>query len=100
LIFSQWYDLVVTLRLAVYTSFGKNKIKFGQKLLHPQRYAHPYTYQQFLYAFQMHRHGLTSTLEPVFAVYMQCYWWWAGPQPGVVNGAIVPPKFSKPCLGC
>jgi len=27
----QWYILVLTLRLAVYTLFGKNKIKFGQK---------------------------------------------------------------------
>ena len=33
-----------TLRLAVYTLFWKDKIKFGQKLLHPQKYALPCTY--------------------------------------------------------
>jgi len=27
----EWYVLVLTLRLAVYTLFGNNKIKFGQK---------------------------------------------------------------------
>jgi len=31
LICLQWYVSVLTLRRAVYTLFGKNKIKFGQK---------------------------------------------------------------------
>jgi len=44
LICLQWYILVLTLRLAVYTLFGKNKIKFGQNIFHPQNYALPYTY--------------------------------------------------------
>jgi len=35
---------VLTLRLAVDKLFGKDKIKFGQKFLHPQKYALPYTY--------------------------------------------------------
>jgi len=36
--------LVLTLRLVVYTLFGKNVNTFGQKFLHPQKYAIPYTY--------------------------------------------------------
>jgi len=32
LIYLQWYVLVLTLRLVVYTLFEKNKIKFGQKI--------------------------------------------------------------------
>jgi len=43
LICLQWY-ILVSLRLAVYTLFGKNKIKFGQTFLHPQKYALPHSY--------------------------------------------------------
>jgi len=36
--------LALTLRFAVYSLFGKSKIKFGQKTFHPQKYELPYTY--------------------------------------------------------
>jgi len=36
--------LVVTLRLAVYTLFGKARSNLGKNVLHPQKYALPYTY--------------------------------------------------------
>jgi len=44
LICLQWYISVLTLRYAVYRLFRKNKVKFGQHVLHPQKYALPYTY--------------------------------------------------------
>jgi len=40
----QWYILVLTLRLAVYTLFGKTRSNLGKNFLHPQNYALPYTY--------------------------------------------------------
>jgi len=44
LISLQWYVLVLTLRLAVYTLFRKAISNLGKNLLHPQKYALPYTY--------------------------------------------------------
>jgi len=46
LICFQWqaYILVSTLRLAVYTLFGKTRSNLGKNFLHPQKYAHPHTY--------------------------------------------------------
>jgi len=43
LISLQWYVLVLTLRLAVYTLFGKPRSNLGKNVLHPQKYALPYT---------------------------------------------------------
>jgi len=36
LISSQWHVLVLTLRLAVYTLFGKARSNLGKNFLHPQ----------------------------------------------------------------
>ena len=44
LISLQWYVLVVTLRFTVYTLLGKARSNLGKNLLHPQKYALPYTY--------------------------------------------------------
>jgi len=41
LICLQWYVLVLTLRLVVYTLFGKNNIKFGQKFFASPKIATP-----------------------------------------------------------
>jgi len=46
LISLQWYILVLTLRLAVYTLFRKARSNFGKHFLHPQKYALPYTYDR------------------------------------------------------
>jgi len=40
----QWYVLVLTLRLAVYSLFGKARLNLGKNFLHPQKYALPYAY--------------------------------------------------------
>jgi len=40
----QWHVSVLTLRLAVYTLFGKARSNLGKNFLHPQKYAVPYTY--------------------------------------------------------
>jgi len=47
LISLQWYVLVLTLRLAVYTLFGKARSNLGKNFLHPPKYALPYTYACF-----------------------------------------------------
>jgi len=44
LISIQWYVSVLTLRLAVYTLFGKARSNLGKHFLHPKKYALPYTY--------------------------------------------------------
>ena len=44
LISLQWYVLILTLRLAVYTLFGKARSNLGKNYLHPPKYALPYTY--------------------------------------------------------
>jgi len=44
LISLQRYALVLTLRLAVYTLFGKARSNLGKNFLHPQKCALPYTY--------------------------------------------------------
>jgi len=44
LISLQWHVLVLTLRLAVYTLFGKARSNLGKNFLHPKKYALPYTY--------------------------------------------------------
>jgi len=44
----QRYVLILTLRLAVYMLFSKNKISIGQKILHPQT-MHSSTPMQPLY---------------------------------------------------
>jgi len=43
LISLQWHVLVLTLRLAVYTLFGKARLNLGKNFLHPQKYTLPYT---------------------------------------------------------
>jgi len=43
LISLQWFVLVLTLRLAVYTLFGKARSNLEKIFLHPQKYALPYT---------------------------------------------------------
>jgi len=40
----QWHVLVLTLRLAVYTLFGKGRSNLGTNFLHRQKYVPPYTY--------------------------------------------------------
>jgi len=40
----QWHVLVLTLRLAVCTLFGKIRSNLGKTFLHPKKYAVPYTY--------------------------------------------------------
>jgi len=40
----QCYVLVLTLRLAVYTFFGKARSNLGKNFLYPQKYALPCTY--------------------------------------------------------
>jgi len=41
----QWYVLILTLRLAVCTLFGKKtRSNLVKNFLHPQKYAFPYTY--------------------------------------------------------
>jgi len=47
LISLQWYVLVLTLRLAVYTLFAKARSNLGKNFLHPQKYALPYTYHKY-----------------------------------------------------
>jgi len=44
LISLQWHVLVLTLRLALYTWFGKARSNLGKNFWHPQKYALPYTY--------------------------------------------------------
>jgi len=44
MISSQWHVLVLTLRLAVCTLFGKTRSNLSKNFLHPQKYALPYTY--------------------------------------------------------
>jgi len=44
LISLQWYVSVLTLRLAVYTLFGKARWNLGKNVLHPRKYVLPYTY--------------------------------------------------------
>ena len=44
LISLQWHVLVLTLRLAVCTLFGKTRSNLGKNVLHPQKYALPYAY--------------------------------------------------------
>jgi len=45
LISLQWYALVLTLRLAVYTLLGKQGQIWEKKFSHPQKYALTHTYE-------------------------------------------------------